>query len=350
APAPAATPAPRPAAAGGHTLIPNTPLPWALLRGDDADVTLKIALLRLHGQDTRDVALHLVLKGGMLRLDPFSATLPQGHLSATLTADAAKPVPPVALTLSAPGLALASLLKAAGMSGYATGNLEIRADLRGAGISPHAIAASLDGRLGLAMQGGSIDKVALGHLLGGVLAQINALSQGKIGGGGSVSQVRCFALRGNFTNGVGVLNPLLLSSSLLTMDGSGSVSLGPETLDLHLRPQGKVAGTSLVFPVRVTGSLAAPQTALDAVGAAEANAGTVAGAALGAATGLGPLAGLLGADKVLGGPDPCPAALAAARFGAAPAASSQSPATAHPAAKPANNPAKAVGDFLKKLF
>ena len=345
---PPGTPAPVPARAVSRTMIPDTPLPWPLLRRDDADVKLAVGTLRLHGQTTRDIALHLVLKGGKLTLDPFAAVLPQGKLSGSLTADANPAAPPVALKLTAPGLAVAALLKAAGMTGYATGNLEVRADLHGTGVSPHAIVASLDGSLGLAMQGGSIDRVALGNLLGGVLSQINALSQGKIGGGSSVSQIQCFALRGNFSHGVGTIDPLLLESSLLTMSGTGTVSLGPETLDMHLRPEGKVAGTVLVFPMHVSGSLARPGTSLDALGAAEANAGTVAGTALGVATGLGPLAGLLGADKMLSGSNPCPQALAAARFGAAPAASAAS--SAKPAAQPAAKPKAGLGGFLKKLF
>jgi hypothetical protein len=76
---------------------------------------------------------------------------------------------------------------------------------------------------------------------------------------------------------------------------------------------------------------------------ATANAGTVAGAVIGGATGLGIVGGLLGADKLFGdgSGDVCPAALASARGQPVPNAS---PAKS---GKPnAANP----GAFLKNLF
>ena len=56
------------------------------------------------------------------------------------------------------------------------------------------------------------------------------------------------------------------------------------------------------------------------LGAAEANAGTVAGVVIGNATPLGIVGGLLGADKLVGGgtADICAPALAAARGQAVP--------------------------------
>ena len=46
--------------------------------------------------------------------------------------------------------------------------------------------------------------------------------------------------------GVGTLRTLALSSTLLTLDGGGSVNLGEETLALHLRPQARIGGTGLM--------------------------------------------------------------------------------------------------------
>ena len=79
------------------------------------------------------------------------------------------------MVLHAPGLALKTILAAVHEPSFATGNLEVYADLHGAGDSPHAIAASLDGSLGLAMAGGTIDNRLLGSLLGKVMDTLNAL-------------------------------------------------------------------------------------------------------------------------------------------------------------------------------
>ncbi len=106
---------------------------------------------------------------------------------------------------------------------FANGNLEVYADLHGAGDSPHAIAASLDGSLGLAMAGGTIDNRLLGSLLGKVMDTLNALN---LVGKGGTSELKCFGLRMDAQHGIGTIKPLALSSSLLTMTGAGDSQPG----------------------------------------------------------------------------------------------------------------------------
>ena len=80
---------------------------------------------------------------------------------------------------------------------------------------------------------------------------------------GGTSEIRCFALRMDAQRGVGTLRTLALSSTLLTLDGGGSVNLGEETLALHLRPQARIGGTGLILPLRVTGPIRSPGVAMD---------------------------------------------------------------------------------------
>lgn len=317
APPSAALPAPGPAGAG--RLSSDVPIPFGRLREANADLALSVGDLKTGGSDYRSIDLHAVLQDGKLRLTPVSADLPEGHLDASLSVDATAPTPPVAVTLHAPGLEVAPLLTAAGLPGNSSGKLEVYADLHAAGASPHAIAAGLDGSLGLAMQGGTIETKLLERLLGPVLQRFNL--PGLLARGGT-SKLRCFALRADVRSGVAELRALDLESSVLTMDGTGSVSLGEEMLDLHLRPQGRLAGTSVVVPLRVTGPIRSPAVALDAIGTAESNAGTVAGVVIGGATPFGLLGGALGGGKLLGSGgsgESCAGPLARARGQPAPA-------------------------------
>jgi uncharacterized protein involved in outer membrane biogenesis len=334
-PPPDAQPAPK---RRGEPLFSSQPIPFDLLRTGDADLKLAVADLHTGGSDYKAITTHAVLTNGKLTVDPFAADLPAGHLIGTLSVDATQPAPPVHIVLHAPGLALKSILAATHQPGYAAGNLEVYADLTGIGDSPHAIAASLGGSLGLAIAGGTIDNRLLGSLLGKVLDSLNVLNL--VGKGGS-SELKCFGMRMDAQHGTGAIKALALSSSLLTMTGVGTVNLGPETLTMALRPQAKVAGTGLVIPVAVSGPIRDPVVKVNDLGAAEANAGTVAGAVIGGATGLGIVGGLLGTDKLLGGgtTDVCPAALAAARGQAAPEpAKTEQPSLAKP------------GSLLKNLF
>ena len=144
--APTAPPVAKPATSG-H-VIPDTPIPFGPLRLANADVKLSVAQLKSRGVLYRAIATHLSLQDGRLQLDPVTADLPEGHLDATLSVDATQASPPVALRLRIPVLALKPLLAAMGEPDYINGNMNVQADLHGAGATPHAIAASLDGSLG----------------------------------------------------------------------------------------------------------------------------------------------------------------------------------------------------------
>jgi hypothetical protein len=144
-----------------------------------------------------------------------------------------------------------------------------------------------------------------------------------------------------------MVQSLALSSSLVSMDGSGIINLGNETLDLHLRPQVKLVATPVVVPLRVTGSLRAPSTASDVGGAVAGTVGSAAGTALGLPLGI--VSGVLSGGKSFGtaeGVD-CSAALAFARGGTAAAPAAEAAPAAQPAPKlKLPNP----GNLLKRLF
>ena len=343
--APAAPTAAKPAA-GGH-VIPDTPIPFELLRLANADVKLSIAQLKSRGVLYRAIATHLSLQDGRLRLDPVAADLPEGHLDATLSADATQASPPVALRLRIPVLALRPLLAAMSKPDYINGNMDVQADLHGAGATPHAIAASLDGSVGLSLANGTVDNRLLGSTLGSVLRSVNMLD---LVGRGGTSQVQCFAARVDASHGIATVRSLVFASSLLSMDGDGSLNLGNETLDLRVRPETRIAGTSLMVPLRITGPFRSPNSAPDPTATVAENAGTVAGAVLGNTTPMGLIAGALGAKQLEGGSHAdCGAASAAARGTAVPAAqASPAPQAAPPPKQKQKLPD--VGSALKQLF
>jgi uncharacterized protein involved in outer membrane biogenesis len=341
-----------PAAQSGR-LIPDTPLPFDALRLADSTIQLAVDDLRTGGQDYKSVKLHAVVKDGQLTLDTLTLEAPGGQLNVTANVDAAQPVPSVTLTVRAPALALQSLLTALGKPGYASGTLALRADLRGAGATPHAIAASLDGAVGAAVEKGQIDSQLLGSLLSKLLQQTDL---SKLATKAGMSALNCFALRLDATHGIGTLRALRLDSSTLGMTGTGTLDFGTEGLDLHLRPTAGLAGTNIAAPLIVKGTFADPSVQPDVVGTVTGNAATAAKLALGAST--GGLALVIGSvvDKKLSG-DVCAEPLALARFSQAPAVSSQTPTTGSqpassaPAASQAPaKPANAPLSTLKKLF
>jgi len=341
----AVTPPPSPAAKS-RLMIPDTPIPFDLLRLADADVTLTIGELKWGGSLYRAISTHLDLHGGKLKLDPVVATLPAGRLEGAFTADATLPAPPITLRLTAPTLALQPVFAAVGKPDYINGNIELRANLNGAGATLHAIAATLNGTLGVAMQNAMVDNRLLGSTLGAILRDVNALDL--VGRGGS-SEIQCFAARLDARNGIATVQSLVLSSSLISIEGSGTINLGNETLDLHLRPQVKVVATPVVVPLRVTGSLRSPSTRSDVAGAVAGTVGSAAGTALGLPLGI--VSGVLSGGKSFGGSEgvDCGAALAFAR-GEATAAPAPQAAPATPAPQSAPKLKLPIpGNLLKRL-
>ncbi len=319
-----------PPPARSDRLIPNDLIPFGLLRTLDADLRLRVGALRFDATDYKAIDGHLVIDDGKLRLDPFTAQAPEGRMMATLTADATRPAPLVHLTARSPGITLRGLLAAMGVRQVAAGQIEMHVDVTGAGETPRAIAASLTGMVGVAMASGTIDTRVLGGSVGKVSKDLALLDL--LGRGGGTADIRCIAVRFDAQDGVARARTVLLSSSLLTADGGGSINLRDETMDLLLRPQGRVGGTGFRVPVKITGPWRGPRVEVDASGAAEANIDKLAGIVIGGDKQLGAvLGGLFGSDRVGNESNACPAALALARGGSAPppeARESARPATA----------------------
>jgi AsmA protein len=184
-------------------------------------------------------------------------------------------------------------LGALGLPEVASGTAQVQMDLTGTGDTPRAIAASLNGWAGVAIEGGQLDT----KMMNAWLDQVQPLHFS----GPDMTDLRCFALRADLKSGIATIAPVALNTPALIVDGDGDVDLGHETLALQVRPRAKIGGTGIAVPVRVSGPLREPSAKIDI-------------SAKGFGHGLSGL--LLGGKDVMGaagGGDPCPAALARAR-------------------------------------
>jgi AsmA family protein len=317
---PPATPTPPPERRSNPGLLfSDAPLGFGLLRDADADVQLRIGELDTGGATQRDIAGHFVLKGGKLVLDPISGTLPAGKMSGRLMIDANPPKLPVALVLRAPGLSVRALALMLGLPSDASGSLEVNANLNGAGDSLHAIAAELNGTLGLAMVNGQIDNASLNRVLGPILTSaslpLSLIFPGQVIGGSSA--LRCFAARLDARDGLATFRALYLDSARIKVTGSGTINLSDEALSLRLRPLERLADTGVTVPLIVGGTIEHPKARIDAANSAQA---TITGLARSAENlaevPLGAISGALGGpDRLSSGGDDCANQLAIARGG-----------------------------------
>ena len=329
--APAHPPAPVPPAR--RFLIPDRPLPFDRLRAADADLTWTVAEVTWPDQTWRNLAGHLVLSGGHASLDPVTADLPEGHLDGLLAIDATKPAPVVVLRLRSPAIALAPLLAALRAPATASGAVTVDANLAGAGLTPHAIAAGTTGTLGLSMTGGHVDGGAAQAWLQDVLRRA---SLPQVAGLVGRTDIQCLALRLDVARGLGTFRALALQTPVLSLSGRGNVNLAEETMALRVEAL-VTAGIGIALPFDVDGPWRRP-TVRPNISAA--GAGTIAGGAAGLV--IGQLEGKHGLrlgtqfGKALGGGPDCAAELPIARGAAGmPVA----PARPSPAASPQAAPA-----------
>jgi AsmA protein len=320
-PAAPAVAQPSPAPAGAPAmLIPDTPLPLKLLKRASADMQISADTLIWNQATFSALQAHGVLGNGVLLLRPVTGQLPGGAVTASATLDATKEPATATVKVNAPALALAPFLRTFGILNTAEGTVQAQFSATGSGDTPRALAASLDGQLGLAMVNGVVDGAVLDELFGTALQTVG-LPEGLVAAQGPVP-VRCAALRVDAANGIGTIRALTLDSNRLFLQGGGNIDFGQETLGIILRPQMRVAGTDVGVPVEIGGSFLAPATTVPKLSAVQVAASGAAGLSAGLAQPgsgnnsiLGRAENLLGIGDPRNAGDACPAALSLGRLG-----------------------------------
>jgi uncharacterized protein involved in outer membrane biogenesis len=310
--APAAAPQAKPAGAE-----PEAKLPFDRLKLADGDLALRVDSLKTGGIHYTDLAAHVVLQGGRLRIEHAEGNLPGGHLTADLDIDASRQPVHEALALHAPGLALRPLLTDLGLPDDASGVLEVDADLRGEGDTLGAIGESVDGHLGLAMVNGTLDNRLITRLIGPVLRSVKLPIEVPPSGGHS--DIRCFAARLDASHGMAAVRAALLDVQRFRITAAGTIDLGDEVMALRLRPYVLLAGNGVVVPLLLTGPFASPKVSVSPTGPVESVA-SLAASLLAKGSRLTPVTSALAStgEQLLGDADTgnCAPALKLARDGA----------------------------------
>ena len=333
-----------PAAAGGRYVFAEDPLPLDGLKAADAKIKLNAKRLVLpNGLAFTDLDLALSLQGGKLALDPFSSGFSGGTLTGSVSLDAGKTAPPLAVKLSAAGIDYGGLLKSLEATDGFTGSFDAEIDLRGAGASPRAIAAGLGGRIEVTGGEGSISNDLVQAAGAGLTGMLSGWTEAN-----SDLRLNCIVVRLPIKDGVVNGEAILLNTATATVGGSGTIDLRDETLHLKVTPQAKQTSLmSLVVPFLIQGTLAKPSVIPDPVG-------TAVGAAKIAGMFINPLAAgaALIADSGTTNENPCVAALdnpaQASGDGAAQAQPEKS--SVESAAEGVGSAIEGVGEGLKSLF
>lgn len=317
------------------------PLPLDGLKAVDANLKFDAATLRLKDKlELKDFDLTLKLAGGRLAIAPLTTGFANGTLEASVDLDGSKATPSLVATLKGADIDYGQLLRDMEIEDSVKGTMGLDVDLRGAGGSPRAIAAGLNGKTEIVSDEGVVSNRLL-KIVGVGLSNI----LGPLMGSDDDAKLNCIVSRFTIEKGLATSNAMIFDSEAFTVIGAGTVDLKTEELDLHMDTSSREASiASLAVPFNVGGTLKSPSFTPDPLGTA-----------LGAAKIVGmfvvpPLAiGELVAEHVVAdaGENPCVAALNAAESGEAPKEKSTMDSITEQPAKAIEGVGEGVGKALK---
>lgn len=241
-------------------LLPDAKLDLTRVRNMDAKLVYRAASVKTRYLPLERFALNMSLKDGVLIGDPVSFALPRGEIRATVRIDAQRDTPDVDADIRLTRARVEDFLAKSPQANAIAGSLEARAKLRGRGLSVREVAAVADGQVTLIVPQGEI-REAFAELLGVNVTRGLGLLLTK---SPRTTEIRCAVA--NFRAERGVLNAqsIVMDTGVVLTQGSGSISLRDETLDLTLKGAPKEPRLfRLVAPIRVRGKLIDPQLGVD---------------------------------------------------------------------------------------
>ncbi|KXV21243.1 AsmA family protein [Gluconobacter japonicus] len=256
------------------------------LRAQDLDLHLTLDRVVFYSHDYTNLATHLTVSDGHLRLDPISGQGQGLTLSGQVDLDASTLPVTAHFTFQPLVLPVGLLEDSLKLPLLLQGPVQVAGDVRGQGETLETLRQSLTGHLGVSMVDGKVDSQILGRIAGSGASSLL---------GSGARPLRCLGLHMTFAEDVATLDTIGLQSGRFSTQGHGEVHLGSQEMTLHLVPSLDFEGAGASTPVIVTGTISEPQAQQDRDGSGRFQL----------SIGDGPVA------------DPCTSALAAAREGQA---------------------------------
>ncbi|ACV35607.1 AsmA family protein [Candidatus Accumulibacter phosphatis] len=292
-----------PAAAGGQAAAPEKAIDLTALRSLNATGSVRIGALAVRHIKAENVLLGLRAAAGRIDIAPLNANLYQGTLAGSASVNAHSNQFSMREKLT--GVALGPLLRDAVGVDRLAGRGSVALDLTTTGTTLTALKRALTGSVRIDVRDGAVKGVDLGAIMraAGSLLGSKASVEGRAK---ATDQTEFSELSASFAirQGVARSDDLSGQSPLLKVTGAGSIDIATERIDYLVKaaPVGAIPighGRTLTVlrgvavPVRISGSLAAPEYSVDlaqlAVESAKTGVKLTIGAAVGAPEGAVPL-------------------------------------------------------------
>lgn len=272
---------------GRPRVLPDATLRIDALKRFDAELRYRIAKVRAESFPLSDIDLTLGLDRSLLTMEPLTANVAGGTLTANVALNARDPVVRTAYDLRLSPTNMGRLLASFGteQSGT-TGMVSARVQLSGTGDSLRQSLAHSSGRIAFILPAGTFwtRNIQLAELDLGTFAQ--KMFEDKLK---EPVQINCGLIAFTVRDGVAAADPILIDTKKNVILGRGGFSFRSEAIDMAVRADAKTFSLfSGQSPVGVDGYFAAP-----AINPISGDLVGRAGAGLGLAAVATPVAGLL---------------------------------------------------------
>jgi len=239
-------------------LFSNEPLPFDVLDAVDVDIAFNARNIKARDAALEFGKLALQLDAGDLKVEQLEATYRGTKVSANLNLAAGTPAT-VATRFLVQGFDLGRFLRETHLSQDVEAQVDLAADLKSQGGSPHSLVANLDGTIGAVIGKGYVPRFL------DLLAQDLSRRVISIWGRHEKSgQLNCGVIQFTSKQGIATSDAFLFDTQLAVLKGDGEINLATEQLDFILSPKPKDRSLiSLATKLRVDGSVLDPRVRPD---------------------------------------------------------------------------------------
>lgn len=243
------------------------PINIAWMRAVDADIELRAGALATRQLDLRDAALTVELQDGVMR-QSAAAGMGAGTLTAAFAVDAnARPLR-AQITVDGKQLDTANVVAIHKDDFLVGGAFDLAVELRAAGDSSAALAASAGGEMAFELHDARMKNQSL-DIIGGDIFSNLVTAINPFRSIGEYVAIECAIARFDIDAGVATIRDrLAVKTDRVTLSGGGHLDLGDETMKIVILPRARkgfgINTASLAKIVRLGGSLAQPKIEADA--------------------------------------------------------------------------------------
>ena len=259
------------ATAYATSLVPNTPVPYSLLRTVNGNFKVNIKKLIIdEAMMANNVALRATLQNGILNINPLNLDFGSGNIDLTGTLNANTKT--LNLALNSKNILLQDLHKEFIVTGegdfgiISGGNTTINAKLTSQGNTYRQLVENLNGQTIMLLDK---SKIQTGHLqfmtntfIQQLLSALNVNTKAT-----AKTHLQCAVIRTDIANGKAVFpQGIAIQSNNFTLSSDGNINLINDKINFVLRPAFNLdtgIAQALTSLIKITGTLTDPKISLD---------------------------------------------------------------------------------------